>query len=253
MRIDIVDLSHWNTVADFAASKRAGLIGVIHKATEGTSYADTTYWEREKAARAVGLGWGAYHFLKHGNIATQMDWFVRNIRPVDGMRVAIDYEDPACVLDDLLNAVTWMNEKAPGLELCVYGGSLLKEHLGNNKNTLLGKTSLWLAQYTSGTPSWPKATWPYYTLWQYSDGQAGGTPRSIGGIADPHDCNQFNGSKDNCAKWMGMTDSGYYPAPPEPEPQPEPLPETVTLRLDLRITLNEDGTASSEVLSTTRE
>lgn len=66
MNLTVVDLSHWNTVTSFAEMKAGGIIGVIHKATEDTGYLDNTYHDREAEARAAGLGWAAYHFLKPG-------------------------------------------------------------------------------------------------------------------------------------------------------------------------------------------
>src|SRR5215471_12132865 len=72
----VIDLSHWNTVKDFAAVKAAGIVGVIHKCTEGDGYADPTYDNRADAARAAGLLWGAYHFLRPGDMAAQARYFV---------------------------------------------------------------------------------------------------------------------------------------------------------------------------------
>jgi len=58
----IVDLSHWNQSVDFKLAKEDGILGVIHKATQGLQYVDPTYEERQKAAEEVNLLWGAYHF-----------------------------------------------------------------------------------------------------------------------------------------------------------------------------------------------
>jgi lysozyme len=66
---------------------------------------------------------------------------------------------------------------------------------------------LWLAQYTSGTPSWPVNTWPTYSLWQWTDQE------TCQGVVGAIDANQFNGSQENCLKWMGPA----QPAPPPSE------------------------------------
>ncbi|MDQ3746468.1 MAG: glycoside hydrolase family 25 protein, partial [Acidobacteriota bacterium] len=50
----VIDLSHHNTVTSFQQVKDAGILGVIHKATEGTSFVDPRYTERRTAALAVG-------------------------------------------------------------------------------------------------------------------------------------------------------------------------------------------------------
>ena len=236
-----IDISHWNTVTSFEKVRQAGVIGVFHKATEGTTYLDDKYYEREIEARAAGLGWGAYHFLKHGNVEQQMAFFLNMVQPPDGMRVAIDYEDAKCTLSDLQTAVRYLTQVAPALELAIYGGSLLKEHLGDSNNAILSPHALWLAQYTSGKPSWPKNTWPVWSLWQYSDGSVGGSPREVPGVQSPCDCNQFNGSAANCAKWFGLNTG------PIPEPEPEPEPYVTKLDIGLSVTIAEDGTASAVV------
>ena len=38
----VIDLSHHNTVTSFQDAKAAGILGVIHKATEGTIFVDAT-------------------------------------------------------------------------------------------------------------------------------------------------------------------------------------------------------------------
>jgi len=66
---------------------------------------------------------------------------------------------------------------------------LIKTQLGTTRNGwLAANTSLWLAQYTTGLPSWPTGTWPNWSLWQYTDG---GT---VPGFSRPLDCDRFNGS-----------------------------------------------------------
>jgi len=60
----VVDLSHHNDVTDFSKVKAAGIVGVIHKSTEGTGFADKMYAVRRGHAIDAGLLWGAYHFLR---------------------------------------------------------------------------------------------------------------------------------------------------------------------------------------------
>ena len=58
----VIDLSHFNTVTSFSDIKSAGVVGIIHKATEYTNWSDPTYASRKPQALAAGLWWGAYHF-----------------------------------------------------------------------------------------------------------------------------------------------------------------------------------------------
>ena len=49
-----------------------GIVGVIYKATQGTSYTDDTYVNQQHAAKAAGLLWGAYHFAEATNVDQQV-------------------------------------------------------------------------------------------------------------------------------------------------------------------------------------
>lgn len=192
-----IDLSHHNTVDDFQAVYDSGIVGVIHKATQGTGFVDDDYARRQIEALSVGLKWGAYHFLEHGDVEEQMFFFVAIACLPPGSRVAIDYEDPDVTLDDLDRAVRWLAENAPDLQVAIYGGSLLKQQIGGDYYGVFAQYPLWLAQYTEGEPSWPKNTWPQWTLWQYTD------CADVPGIDGPVDGNYFNGSAENCALWFG--------------------------------------------------
>src|SRR5579859_2632907 len=59
----VIDISHLSYVTDFNLMRRhSGILGVIHKASEGGDWVDPTYGERRPQAEAAGLLWGAYHF-----------------------------------------------------------------------------------------------------------------------------------------------------------------------------------------------
>jgi len=210
-RTDAVDISHWQGSVDFPALAAAGVVGVFHKATEGTSYIDPTYAPRMQLAQDAGLCWGAYHFLKHGSISQQMDWFLQQSLLPTGSRVAIDYEDTDCTLDDLQQALEYLGSQAPDLQVCVYAGGLLKGQVGSDPYPWLSPYALWLAQYTTGTPTWPTQIWKHWSLWQYTD------KGTISGVQGSCDLNTFNGSPDNCALWFG---------PPE---EPTPAHENVVI------------------------
>ena len=63
---NFLDMFHGDNreaVPDFAKLKSEGILGVFHKATQGTEYVDPKYHQRQAAARAAGMPWGAYAFL----------------------------------------------------------------------------------------------------------------------------------------------------------------------------------------------
>ena len=176
----VVDLSHWDEVDSFEDPKVDGVVGIIHKATES---------KRKKDALAAGLLWGAYHFLRPGNMKDQAQYFVSKAgKNLD--LYAADHEDEGVSLDDLktfLREVKRLTGKSP----IVYSGHVLKGQLGDNSE--LSQYRLWLAQYTSGTPSWPKAIFPRWWLWQYTEhGDCDGIPGDSEGNLD---LNKYDGTK----------------------------------------------------------
>ena len=86
---------------------------------------------------------------------------------------------------NLCDAVGNLLQMRPDLQVTIYSGHLIKEQLGSTKNDYLAEnTSLWIAQYTTAAaPSWPTATWPLWSLWQYTD------KATVDGITKPVDGN----------------------------------------------------------------
>jgi lysozyme len=224
----VVDLSHWNPTPDWNRLKAGGLVGVIHKATENVSYVDPMLFERAKAAMAAGLCWSTYHFLRPGSMQKQMAHYLNTINPVPGERVCLDHEDPGVSLDDLVEAVNLLVADPRKLQVTIYSGHVIKEQLGNDYvGVLASKTSLWIAQYASA-PSWPKKTWPQWSLWQYTD------KAQVDGISKPVDGNRWNGSEEGLRKWFGPATE----IAPAPSPEPDlPTVDIVTTGR-VRVTIN---------------
>lgn len=205
----VVDLSHWDEVDSFEDAKDDGVVGIIHKATESNNYFDPTYNQRKKDALAAGLLWGAYHFLRPGNIKDQAQYFVREVgKNLD--LYAADHEDEGVSLDDLktfLSEVKRLTGKSP----IIYSGHVLKEQLGDRRDSELSQYRLWLAQYTSRTPSWPKPTFPQWWLWQYTEhGECDGIPGDSEGNLD---LNKYAGTKQQ------LIDEWCEEVPPKPAPR----------------------------------
>jgi len=220
-RLDMIDVSHYNPVSDWNGVKAAGVIGVIFKATEGTDYLDPTLADGIAGAAAAGVPYCTYHFIRPGDIGDQMLFYWSAIKPRPGERMVIDYEDSAVTLDELRRAVTALQimsrQWGLNIQITVYSGNTLKEALGSTKDDFLAaNTDLWLAQYTSGQPSWPKETYPVYSLWQYSE--SGSVPGVEGTDVD---LNTFNGSRDNCLLWIG------------PAGAPAPTPAVPSVSIDI--------------------
>lgn len=211
----VVDLSHWDPAKDYDAVKADGIVGVIYKATQGQGMTDDTYVDQQKAAKAAGLKWGAYHFADGSNVDGQVENFMSFACPDPDELFCLDWEDnPSGTRMSASQAREWITRVETALdrpgECVVYGGNTLKENLDED-DTFFGERRLWLCQYGS-TPSLPEC-WEDYWLWQFTDGQVGPTPHSIDGIG-PCDINSYQGSPEQLvAEWA----SGSAQPVPEPD------------------------------------
>ena len=203
----VIDLSHWNPTPNWAEIKKAGVVGVIHKATEGTSYQDPTRGTRMRDAQAAGLLTSTYHFMRPGSMRQQMDHYLAVVQPLHGELVVLDHEDYGVELWDLEEAVSYLHEVRPDLHIVIYSGHVIKEQLNEVKSDILADlTDLWVAQYGNhAEPEWPEATWPKWHLWQWTDHE------TVPGISQAVDGNKFNGSEEELEKWMSPDAVGHLP------------------------------------------
>jgi lysozyme len=201
----VVDISHHNGNIDLTKAKAAGIVGVIHKATQGTSMVDNRYLSNREKAEAAGLLWGAYHFGTKDDGAAQADFFLSKANADNQTLLVLDFEpngNSTMTLNQAKAFVSRINEvtgRFPGL----YSGNLIKEQLGGKPaDPVLSQCFLWIAQYGPAPTKIP-ATWPTWTFWQYTDGNVGPQPHSVDGIGNC-DRDQFNGSIENLQKLWGV-------------------------------------------------
>jgi len=192
----VVDISHHNGDVNLQLAKADGIIGVIHKATQGTTMADPMYQTNRTKALNEELLWGAYHFGTGGDGAAQAQFFLNVVGTFDNTLLVLDFEQntdgPSMSLADARAFVTEVNQvtgRFPGL----YSGSYIKQLLGSAKDPVLAQCWLWLPEY-GPTPVVP-ANWSTWTMWQYTDGNFGPEPHSVNGIG-ACDRDKFNGTED---------------------------------------------------------
>jgi GH25 family lysozyme M1 (1,4-beta-N-acetylmuramidase) len=211
-----IDISHHQGYPDFDEVRRAGVLGMIHKATEGSSFIDDARAENCYNALQAGLAISTYFWLKPGDGRAQAEFYLSVVDPQPGERCVIDYEEAGCTLTTLRDSVQALLDYKRDLQITVYSGHLLKEQLGDDHDNFLAKhTDLWLAQYTSDEAniSWPSGTYPQWSLWQYSES---GTIPGIDGCYV--DLDNFNGNEAAFLKWINP--KGGFPMPvPPPEPR----------------------------------
>lgn len=197
----VIDLSHHNASVDFSAIKSDGILGVIHKATQGISYVDPKFKERAEQAVAYDVPVGAYHFGTAADPVQQAEHFVEQ---AGGERLLVlDFENnPDKTQGDmsLQGAESFVRRvcELTGRYPMLYSGHTIKEvvqaqEITNPEQTELSKCKLWIAQYSTA-PVIP-AIWSSWTLWQYTDGQVGPEPHTVAGVG-PCDRDYFNGTED---------------------------------------------------------
>ena len=199
----IVDISHHNGNVNLVKAKADGILGVIQKATQGQSGKDPTFKTNRKKTLDAGLLFGAYHFATGSDGLKQAQHFLDIVGTFDNTLLVLDFEPnptgPSMNLEEARAFVTHVNAQTgrfPGL----YSGHFIKQLLGNNKDEVLAKCWLWLAQY-GPTPVVP-ANWPTWTMWQYTDGAVGPEPHMVAGIGRC-DRDKFNGDEAQLRKlWL---------------------------------------------------
>lgn len=204
---NVIDLSHHDTVTSFQEAKLNGIVGVIHKATQGRTVVDAKYHARRARALANGLLWGAYHFGVKGHVADQVEHFLDTVNPTDTDLLVLDFEPnhetDTMTLTEAEQFVTLVNEKVGRFPGLYSGQSFLRQKLGNNTATVLKNCFLWIARYSSELPIVPPA-WNTFTLWQYTDGNAGPQPHQVNGIGRC-DRNKFNGELTGLRRLWGVS------------------------------------------------
>nr|BAN20106.1 unknown secreted protein [Riptortus pedestris] len=198
----VVDLSHWNNV-NMRLAQEDGIVGVIHKATQGEDYIDPTYQKRREQAEKLGLLWGAYHFGSGSNLGqVQADHFLRTVGNHTNVLLVLDLEPNGSNTMSIEQAGDFVLRvlEVTGRYPLIYGSPyFLSSYTG--KLDVLRECKLWIAHYTdNASPILPNGS-NSWLFWQYTDGGRGGTPRLVKGIG-PCDRDRFNGEEEDLInKW----------------------------------------------------
>ena len=195
MQIDsIIDISHWKDPVDFAKVKQEGIAAVIAKATNGATGVDKTYAKFKSMAHGRFL-WGSFHFGTGDDVHSQFENYMKVIGSVDGELACLDFEPnpfgPSMSLAQAREFVSIFRQVV-GRYPVLYAGHTLKDALGPHADSVLSKCPLWLAQY--GPAAVVPPGWTTWTLWQFTDGNAGDEPHRVSGVGTC-DRSRFQGSE----------------------------------------------------------
>jgi lysozyme len=191
----IIDVNHDNSL-NFTKLQEAGIVAIIHKATEGRTFKDPKYNARKKRALELGFLWGAYHFSSGVDpIAQAKNFLSVEDAQEPNVLIALDWEESTSGADmNLAQARQFVSEvkTRTGRFPLIYGGSLIRENV-TKEDKILKNCPLWYVRYKEKPLGIPTHTWPTFTLWQYTDGKIGPEPRKTPG-ASGADRNRFNGT-----------------------------------------------------------
>lgn len=172
-KIKIIDVSHWEPSVDYAAVAAAGYLGVIAKCTEGNGYLDASYAHHRDAAKAAGLPFGSYHFMRYnaGGVE-QAQWYLKNATGTGLFIADVEWADKKVSLGaDGEQIVFDFHEeifRATGKRAWNYTSPGFWVALSNPNN--FAQNPLWGAQY--GTHLDLPKPWTAATAWQYTGGEA---------------------------------------------------------------------------------
>lgn len=168
----IIDINH-NDALDLDACRKAGIVAIIHKVSEGATWHDPLYLQRRSQAKAMGFLWGGYHFSSSLDVGLQVENFLTHARFRDDELIALDWEKshsgPDMTLAQAVDFVTRVHSST-GRFPVLYGGDLMRTALGSTRNPTLAECPLWYARYAPAAIEIPP-TWKTYTLWQYTEGK----------------------------------------------------------------------------------
>jgi lysozyme len=176
----IVDVHADDGRVDLAAAARAGVVALIHKATEGRDFTDRAYAEAVPRARAAGLLVGLYHYANATDPVTQAEHFLRAADPHPDALLALDCEDNARSRFGTMNA-----QGAARFAQRVYDArgrwplfysfrSFIRAmRFDDDARAVLARCPLWEAQYAERSVAPASPVWSKVDLWQYTNGNHG--------------------------------------------------------------------------------
>ena len=196
-----VDFGWDGGVINYHAMRGIGVDLLIHRATRGGSGTDEDYARRETGARAAGLKWGAYHYIKRSeNVHAQMHRFVSTVKAVAARNGTLGYPVMLVLDNEGKDRVTWdtlanlarLVRSRTGTWPLLYCSVPLAgtaawhqqcrelEHLTGHDRDTLRSCGLWVPRYGDAPSSSMSFSVPTvfgdWTFWQYC-GDVSGHPR----------------------------------------------------------------------------
>lgn len=191
-----IDVSSYQGVIDWTKVAARYKFAFI-KATEGAHFIDAQFSRNWQQSRQKGVVRGAYHFFRpQTDAGVQAQNFISTVGalktgdlpPVLDLEVPSDWE-PIAQSKRVGLILTWCNavEKALGVKPILYfSPSFITDVIGTENAEALKDYPLWIANYTTGSPTIP-APWTEWMFWQFSD------KGTVSGVDGEVDMDWYNG------------------------------------------------------------
>jgi lysozyme len=187
----VLDCSHYQPYLDVTAFKAAGVIGVIHKATQYTAKepVDPYYEQHKRECLDAGLLWGSYCFGDPGDGKTQADFYLDKVKPDGKTLLVLDLESGM----DLRGAEDFVQHirERTGVWPWLYSANYVINRIGGHNSSILANCELWVAGFGPVIP----LPWTTYRLWQ--DG-------TLNFAGETFDSDRINGSLEDFEKAWKM-------------------------------------------------
>ncbi|MGZ2357441.1 lysozyme [Streptomyces sp. 372A] len=194
-----IDVSSWQGGINWSSVRGAGIEFAWMKATEGLTYKDPTFSANYLNAYNAGVIRGAYHYARPdvSGGAAQADFFASNggawSRDNLTLPGVLDIEG-TCYGYSQASMQQWILDfynryKArTGRDVVIYTSPSWWNTCTGGWSGMSARSPLWVAHWTTGTPSIPSG-FPYYTVWQYS------STGSVSGVSGNVDRDRFGGDR----------------------------------------------------------
>ncbi|MGZ4971566.1 MAG: GH25 family lysozyme [Limisphaerales bacterium] len=251
-----IDVSHYQGTITWSSVAGSGISFAWCKATEGTTFTDSTYAYNTSNGKAAGVYMGGYHFAHPESTApgpqASYFWGVAGANIIgDGLSMmpVLDFETFSGVVgatsytDWALQWSAAVSNSAAANNVTIRPVLYTSACYGCNFNTAIASMTPWIADYNSQNPQtstpwttctscemWGSSVW---TVWQYN------SSGSVPGISGAVDSDVFNGTSSDLFTTLVIAPSG---PPVAPSIMTQPQSQTVTQGQNATFSVSASGT-----------
>lgn len=176
----IIDAFYKNSIDWKKMKSDKKVVGILHKATQGTTFTDSEYINRRKIAKEKGYKWGSYHLLEKGNALKQAKYYLEKVGKNNQDEImALDVEcteNSLCEVEkfkvsaeEIKTFIKYIKQETGRYPIFYANNSVVKDLTKNYPNDeLLIKCPLWYARFKKEVTDFPQGIWKTYTFWQFS-------------------------------------------------------------------------------------